>query len=134
MCLGESCLGVPAASTTEMWGQLCWRYLHPTSSQTPGKPTVLVISHSLIRKWLQFRFRGSEVTLGKGRFSSGHDGICRACLEKPKNELRLRALALRTCIFCEHNTDNNTNLKNANLWAINSLLYPRQLLVFHIYL
>lgn len=78
---GESCLLHPAQC---MWGRLCWTCLHPTSGQTPGKPGVLVTSHSLIRKQLQFRFRGSEVTLGEGRFSSGHDGICRACLEKPR--------------------------------------------------
>lgn len=30
----------------------------------------------------------------------------------------------------EHNADSDADLKNANLWAINLLLYPRQLLVF----
>lgn len=89
----------------------------------------------LVTHWSESGFSsGSEVTLGEGRFSSGHDGICRAWLEKPRNELGLGAVALRMCIFCEYNTDKNTNLKNSNPWAINSLLYPRQLLVFHIYL
>lgn len=70
----------------------------------------------------------------KADLAQGMMAFAGLVLRSQENELRPGALALRMCIFCEHNTDNNTNLKNANLWAINSLLYPRQLLVFHIYL
>lgn len=82
-------------------------------------------------------FRDLGIMMAEGRLNLGCGGNCRAHLEMLRKQI-LGALALWMCPEClgesEHNTDNDTDPKNANLGAVNLLLYPRQLLVFHIYL
>lgn len=114
----------------------------PSRGQTPEKPGVSVTCHSSIRKWLQSQLQRPGDQAGQRQAYLGAWWQLQGSSREAEKLSWGWELWLWGCASSvgksEYNTDNDADndadLKNANLRAINLLLYSRQLLVFHIYL